>query len=258
MPYKKIIFFFILFFFCFGCYIEAQDVSSFDTINDAKILLRKEKSGFIEIHTSGFGLGYRNGKHLTGYKKRMFEVELTGMKHPKEIKIINPILISAKPYFYGKQNSLFIIRGGYGRQRIINSKPYWGGVEIRYFYYGGVSLGLLKPVYLYIAHDTIVGNLHYFTTTIEKYDPDIHSEDVIYGRAPFLKGFGRIQPVPGIYFKTGLNFEYGDSYEILKAIEMGVTGEFFIKKPPLMAYNSNKNYFFSLFLSFHFGTRGNE
>ena len=258
MHIHKIILFFIFFYLCLFLPIKAQEISSFDTINDAKILLRKEKSGFLEIHTGGFGLGYHSGKHLTGYKKRMFEIEITGMKHQKEIKIVNPYLQTSKAYFYGKQNSLFIIRSGFGKQRIINSKPYWGGVELRYFYYGGLSLGLLKPVYLYIAHDTIVGNLHYFTTTIEKYEPDIHSEDDIYGRAPFLKGFGGIQPVPGVYFKTGLNFEYGENDEILKAIEMGVTGELYIKKLPMMAFNSNRNYCVSIFLSFHFGTRGNE
>ena len=51
---------------------------------------------------------------------------------------------------YGKLNYLFVLRPGIGIQNVINSKPYWGGVEIRYFYYGGLSLGFTKPVYLYV------------------------------------------------------------------------------------------------------------
>ena len=51
------------------------------------VLYRKEKHGGILIHSNGFGAFYRDGKHLTGKTKRMFEFELVNMKHPKEIKI---------------------------------------------------------------------------------------------------------------------------------------------------------------------------
>lgn len=207
------------------------------------------------VHTSGFGLGYRSGKHITGYKKRMFEVELTGMKHPKEIRTVNHYFENAKSYIYGKENSFFILRGGVGTQKIINSKPYWGGVELRYFYYGGLSLGLLKPVYLYILQETSVP--YQYNLAIEKYDPDKHFAENIYGRAPFFHGIGKTKPVPGLYLKTGLNFEFGVYDETLKAIEAGVALDGYLEKVPIMALESNSNYFVSLYISFHIGTRRN-
>ena len=100
---------------------KGQQISLSDTINkDTKVLLRKEQSGFLMIHTSGFGLGYHNGKHMTGYKKRMFEIELTGIKDPKEIRTTNQLFQNAKSYVFGKENSFFILRGGIGIQKIIN------------------------------------------------------------------------------------------------------------------------------------------
>lgn len=208
------------------------------------------------IHTSGFGIGYRSGKHITGYKKRMFELELTGMKHPKEIRTVNPYFENSKSYIYGKENSFLLLRAGLGKQKIINSKPYWGGVELRYFYYGGLSLGLLKPIYLYILHKTSVD--YEYNLSIEKYDPDIHFAEDIFGRAPFFQGFNKLKPMPGIYLKTGLNFEYGAYDESVKAIEAGVTLDAYTNNVPIMAFVKNRNYFVSLYLSFHFGSRGNE
>ncbi len=227
--------------------------STSDSLNNAKVLLRKEQSGFAMIHTSGFGFGYRNGTHITGYKKRMFEVEITGMKNPKEIRV-NSGLQDAKSYIYGKENAFFILRGGIGVQKIINSKPYWGGVELRYFYYGGVSLGILKPIYLYILN---VDSLNIYTLSIQRYNPAIHTSDNIYGRAPFFQGFDKISLMPGIYFKAGLNFEYGAYDKTLKAIEVGIALDAYTKDVPIMAYVNNRNYFVSLYLSFHFGSRKN-
>jgi hypothetical protein len=241
--------------FCFS-FSKGQQISLSDTtVDDTKVLLRKERTGFLMIHTSGFGIGYRSGKHITGYKKRMFEIELTGMKHPKEIRTVNPYFENSKSYIYGKENSFLLIRAGLGKQKIINSKPYWGGVELRYFYYGGLSLGLLKPVYLYILHKTSVD--YEYNLSIEKYDPDTHFAEDIFGRAPFLQGFNKLKPMPGLYFKTGLNFEYGAYDESVKAIEAGVTLDAYTKNVPIMAFVKNRNYFISLYLSFHFGSRGN-
>ncbi|HNW96817.1 MAG TPA: hypothetical protein PKK00_00235 [Bacteroidales bacterium] len=242
-----------LLFLITSLFVKGQAISLGDTtISDAKVLLRKENSGFLMIHTAGFGAGYRAGKHITGYKKRMFEVELTGMKHPKEVRIVSPY-DNARSYIYGKENFLFILRGGIGKQKVINSKPYWGGVELRYFYSGGVSMGFLKPVYLYIIHGS--GD-HYFYL-LEKYDPYKHFWDNIYGRAPFFQGFNKIKPLPGIYFKTGFNFEYGAYDETLKAIECGLAIDAYKDPAPIMAFNKNKSIFLSLYFSFHFGTRRN-
>jgi hypothetical protein len=245
-----------IFLFSVSVFAEGQSLSLNDTtVNDIKILFRKEKSGFIMIHTAGLGAGYRTGKHITGYKKRMFEIELTGMKHPKEIKSINPYYDNAKSYVYGKENYLIILRGGIGRQKVINSKPYWGGVELRYFYYGGISMGFLKPVYLYILYSTPDPNLK--TYKAERYDPMKHTAENIFGRASFFQGFGKIKPLPGIYFKTGLNFEYGAYDESIKAIECGIVVDAYYKPAPIMAFNTNKSIFLSLYFSFHFGNRGN-
>ncbi len=236
-----------------GGFSSAQIISTGE--DSVKILLRKENCGSINLSSTGWGIGYRQGKHLTGYKKMMWEVELQNIKHPKEIKSLYPIDENSKSYIYGKLNSFFSIRTGMGIQKVLNGKPYWGGVEVRQFYYGGVSLGLAKPVYLYIwnykpSNEDII-------ITTERYNPSKHDIDNIYGRAPFTNGIDKTTFYPGLYFRTGFNFEYGEFPENLKYLEVGLIADIFYKPIPIMAFNDKNRYFLSIYLSYNFGKRKN-
>jgi hypothetical protein len=221
--------------------------------DSVKILMKKEHSFSANIHTQGFGIGYRHGKHLTAYKKLMFEGEIVTMKHPKEIKSLYPIDENSKSYIYGKLNSFFIIRPGIGIQKVINSKPYWGGIEVRYFYYAGLSLGFTKPVYLFIWNYK-PGSFESRITT-EKYDPAKHDVDNIYGRAPFTNGIEEIQIHPGLYGKFGFNFEFGQEDKKIRCLEAGINFDAYTKSIPIMAFNNNSQYFFTIYLSYSFGRR---
>ena len=67
------------------------------------MLYRNEQSFGIILHSNGWGINYNRGKHVTGYKKRMFEFDFVGMKHPKEVKTVHNE--NAKSYVYGKLNT---------------------------------------------------------------------------------------------------------------------------------------------------------
>jgi len=233
-----------------GAVIYGQSESNLDN----KILYRKERSGFIMAHSGGFGLGYRSGKHKTYFRKFMWEVEGLNIKHPKEYKV-SSYYENSKNFNYGKLNSLLAIRGGVGQQHILNGKPYWGGVEVRLFYFGGLSLGFTKPVYLYIVKFDETTGLSYLE--VERFDPKKHSVTDIYGKGPFLKGFDKLGVYPGIYAKLGLSFEYGAEDTFLKSLECGVFADCFYKNVPIMAYQKNQFLFANVYLSLHFGVRKN-
>lgn len=228
-------------------------------IQDVGLLYRYEMSGGILAHSNGFGANFRKGKHLTGYKKRMLEIELVNMKHPKEYKSFNPSN-EAKGYIFGKQNSLVILRTGAGIQKVITSKANRGGVEVRYLYYGGASIGFLKPVYLEILRE--IPNSTDFNIVREKYDPQKHNTGNIFGRAPFTLGLTEMSILPGIYGKFGLNFEYGVTDDKIRAIETGVTFDLYYKKAPIMAkidnaddYDPNKQFFISFYINILYGNK---
>lgn len=228
-----------------------EDVE-YDSIAE-KILLKKEYSGGIVAHNLGFGANFRIGRNKTFFNSRIIEIEVASMKHPKQIRVINPYYYNSRSYVYGKLNHVYMLRGGYGFKKLLNRKPYWGGVEIRLLYLGGVSIAFAKPVYLYFWDET------YSYVKEEKYNPDnfYHSSEYIYGRAPFVSGLDQIRVYPGIYAKLGLNFEFGKQNSKIRALEGGVNLEYFPIAIPIMAYNPAQNFFPTVYLNFHLGKRYN-
>src|SRR5665647_407913 len=85
----------------------AQDVTEADTVNMG-ILLRKEKSGNIMLHTLGYGGGFRFGTNKTYYKNRMFEFDLLEMRSPNQVRRYNENFANPRGYFYSKLNNLYI------------------------------------------------------------------------------------------------------------------------------------------------------
>lgn len=233
----------------------AKGQSSSENLTEKGILFKYEKTGGVLVHTTGFGLNYRQEKHITGYKKSVLEFEFTGIKHPKEVKSINPLYSDAKSYIYGKQNTFSVLRLGIGIQKVINSKSraIKSAIELRSHINLGFSAGFTKPVYLYIIEYSNYDN----QLLVEKYDPNRHYIDNIYGRAPFTKGFSEINFHPGAYGKFGISVDYAPEDEIVKSLEMGTCIDVFPKRIPIMAYNKNKNLFLSFYLSFNIGYRYN-
>jgi len=232
--------------------VETQTVHvNSNVYDDVKLLYRNEATGGLIVNSNGFGLNYRRGWQVTNAKKRVFEIEAVNFRPGKQIKTVNQYYDHPKGYYYGKLNSLLIIRPGFGYQNVIFTKPEHNGIEIRYVAFIGASLGFAKPVYLEILEETVLPG-HKAVVT-EKYDPAKHFQDNIFGRAPFLSGIGGTKLHPGGYAKFGLNFEYGALDTDIKSIETGIVIDAYPRAIPLMANDHNHQVLISLYLSFNYG-----
>lgn len=238
---------------CGSHLVFGQNVFDEEDTTSSSVLYRKELTGGVILHNLGMGGALRKGKNKNFFNSRTMELEFVSMKHPKQIRVVNPYYFNAKSYVYGKLNHVYMLRLGYGNKKLLNREPYWGGLELRLLYLGGASLAFTKPVYLYFWNDS------YTVVKEEKYDPDnyFHSSEYIFGRAPYLSGMSEIRVYPGIYGKIGLNFEFGEIDTKIKALEAGVIGEFFPMAIPIMAFNPTQNFFLTFFISFHLGKRYN-
>jgi hypothetical protein len=250
-----IIFIFCLLFILAGkgvVFSQDKQIEGYDSIAD-RVLLKKEMTGGITIHVLGMGLNFRKGVNKTFFNSRIFEIEGVSMKHPKQVRVVNPYYYNAKSYVYGKLNHVYILRVGYGFKKMLNRKPYWGGVELRLLYMGGLSLAIAKPVYLYFWDPTLT------FIKEEKYNPNnpFHSSEYIYGRAPFIDGFGELKVYPGVYAKAGLNFEFGALNSKIRALEAGAVFEYFPIAIPIMAENPAQNFFLTFYINFSIGKRHN-
>jgi len=240
----------IIFFLLSNSFVFSQENPE---IKDNKILYKKEMSGSIVVHTNGWGINYRKGNHITGLLKGILEIDLVSMKHNKEVKSYNPYFNNPKGFIFGKLNSLTILRAGYGFLQVLNEKPYRGGVELGCLYAGGLDLGFLKPIYVTVLDSSTALN-DYFS--VKKYSNDIN-QDLIYGKASFLRGFDEIKLQLGLFAKFGFNFDFGSYYEFVKALQVGAVLDFYPKPVPIMALTKNNNIFFNFYLSLNFGKRYN-
>lgn len=224
-------------------------------LDHPEIQLRNESFFGVNINSHGWGFSYRKGKHLTGTMKRMMDFDYVSYRHPKEVKLQNQSASNnSKSYYYGKLNNAAFLRVGYGIQKVIFDEELPGALEIKLNYYAGASLGLLKPVYLEIYKQSLAIPDRYELVT-EKYNPETHFAENIYGRAPFLRGINELKFNPGVYGKFGLSFEYGADQEVIRNIETGLILDFHPKAMQVMAFNTNNPFTFSFYVAVNWGKR---
>ena len=237
---RKIFLAVILFAFCCVPSLFAQEID----IGEPETLQYRKRQWDVygTIHTNGFGIGSQFGKQHSIHLHSGFDVEYTYYRHFKEQRIRS----EQQVLVYGKLNYFGMLRGGYGFTRILNAKPYWGGVEVGYFLYGGVSLGLSVPVYLKIQKSDGGANT-------ERYNPQIHQMGNIVGTASFWKGFKEIKPHPGVYLKTGLSFDFaGNDANIIK-LDIGAASDIYLFPVEKMAFSPKQYVLFTGYLTIHFG-----
>ena len=231
-------------------------LSSYSQIpHEDKMMARITKEIWVggTIHTSGFALDYGKSKFLTFKKKSLFTVSLITNKHDKEYKIFGSFDENAKKFVFGKVNSLFALRFGFGRRKVLYNKLRDNGLQISMNYTFGPSLGFVKPVFLEVFKYDVTGRIS--GVSLERYNPESHNLTNIYGRGPWSSGFGSSKLNPGLFFKLGLEFEYSYNREIMNSLEIGFSVDGFLNKVLLMAENEDHRFYPNLYLSCSFGNK---
>ena len=244
---KKIIV--IIFVLAFVQTLTAQNT----VFEEKRTIYKKEESFGAIIHTRGWGLTYRYGNYTSGFARRIYEVDFVGMKHPKEIKSFSSAFDNSNGYVFGQLNSIMILRVGIGRHNTFISKQSVRGISISSILSGGVSIAYAKPVYLEVIKvDSVTSEL---SSEVERFNPDIHLQGEIIGKASHFRGFFNGKLCPGVFAKYALSFESSRQVNRINALEVGAILDVYIQKMPMMANDFNKRYFFNLYVSLTFGAK---
>lgn len=235
--------------------IDIQDET--DKPLEEKIVYSNQNSFHIDIHSQGFGLGFKIGKIKTIDKTVNWEIEAVSLHSQKEIKSINVSEYYTRPFVYGKLNYVYVLRFGYGQENRIFGKPYWGGIETRWTYEVGASLALMKPYYYYVAVFQSVGDTYkeiLDEQTFENHDQWLS----ILGRSAFTKGLNETKLSPGAHASVGLTFEFGKNRTRVQAINVKMVAEGYPMGVPIMDGQRNKWFYLTLHLSYSWGSRFNK
>jgi len=227
------------------------------------ILYNEEKVLEVRPHSNGGAIAVHFGKITTYYKTRYYQFDLGLLRHPKEYRqTISfqtgiPYTRTPNSFTYGKQNQFIVLRGGIGEKRYFSDKAKRKGVAVGINYQFGASLGILKPYYLHLSRFEPIGAEHVVSTERYSEENADHFLDAtkILGPASFLKGFTEISAVPGINARIGAHFSLGAFDKYVKAVEMGITVDAFIKRIPIMVIENNTPVFINEYLSFQIGKR---
>jgi len=211
---------------------------------DMLVVRQRQWDVYGTLHTNGVGLGFRIGKEPTIHIRRGFDFEYTYYRHFKERRTR---LDFGQSITYGKLNYFGQVRGGYGVTRVLNGKPYWGGVEVGCFFYGGVSLGVSIPVYVEVYEG--------IDPVSRRYDPKIHSTGNIKRQEPIWKGLKNTKLHPGIYVKTGMSFDFAKNDARVMKLDFGVAADAYYPPVEKIAYSPKQYILFTGFICIHFGKR---
>jgi hypothetical protein len=235
---------FFLIFFLVGLHLISFSQGEIDS--DKKILYRNEKSYGIYANSNGFGFGYAFARQINIHRKFIYEGDINTVKHQKEKKTNFYFGESLKRYVYGKTNYAFNIRIGVGQQHVLYKKFDRNSVAVRFFYTGGFTTMFLKPIYYLVYEDS---TREYYWTHFEKNT----SPWTIVDRKPFFHAFNELKLVPGLYFRTGFNFDFGKEDKRLNLLELGVTLDAYPKQIKIMETAYNPSFLPLVYISYRWG-----
>ena len=220
-----------------------------------KLMMRISKEIWLggTVHSSGFALNYGMSKFRTFNKKSLINVDLVSINHDKEYKIFGSFDENAKKFVFGKLNSLYTLRLGFGNRKFLLEKQRENGLQITINYTVGPSLGLVKPVFLEVFKYDFSGRIAGIAS--ERYDPELHNFYTIYGRASWSAGLMETKINPGMFLKFGLDFDYSNNREIINSLELGVSVDVFTKPVVLMVENNNYRFYPSVYISCSIGNK---
>ncbi len=213
------------------------------------ITYKKSFAVGVKLLTDGYGVFFELGRASSVNKALLYQLEISERKDNKEDKQ-SSYFSNSVPFIYGKENFFYPVKLGVQQQILLGNKANKNGVAITGNYGGGVSMAFLRPYYLQVQNGNSIEYVKYNSADSLQF-----LAGNILGGPGLGKGWNDMTITPGLYAKAAVRFDYGKFNEIISALEVGVTGEYYSKKIPLMVYNPEKQFFFSGYVAIMFGKR---
>jgi hypothetical protein len=226
-------------------------------------IIRQEEEGVIKykkhlafgfkLTNDGYGGFVEVARAQSVRRSLLFQLDISERKHPKEEKRESEIYAGTSPFIYGKINYFYPIRLGVQQQFLLGNKGNKNGVSISGNIGGGLSLGLLRP---YLVEVDTTGFQDFVYVGYDSPDSALFLNSGLIAGGPNLgTGWKNLKLTPGAYVKAGLRFDYGKYNEMLTAVEVGLSAEFYSKKIPQMIYQKQDRFFVAAYVALVFGRR---
>lgn len=178
-------------------------------------------------------------------------IELGNIQHPREVALLNTTFQNSGVYKLDKINYVWNLRPSVFLRKVIYPRNDRKSLGMNALLGGGLPIGIYWPVYVTVLQVDASGN-QYFQRV--RYNPEVHSQSQISGRASFATGMGDARILPGLSAQAGLEFGWSSFRSEANILGFGLRVEVFPRKIPILYTNSlNKSVFASFYLNFAFG-----
>ena len=239
---------------------EGLKRSEYDLTPLKGIVYFKEMAAELNLRTDGFSIGFTRGTiaryNLTRYYS--FQLGYTGDIKERLKSEYLPGFNGLSSYTFGKQNSLYVLKGGMGRKTFLSEKAHQRGIAVGYSYEGGVNFGILKPYYLVLEYSEELERTFRSEPYSENNAHLFLDVDKIRDKGSFFEGWDELGFVPGVFANVAAHFSLGAYEQYIKAMEAGFQLDLFIRKVPIMVPTENyQNRFIfpSFFINIQLGKR---
>ena len=218
------------------------------------VLYSRDFSGKIYATARGYGASFHQGKHITARTRSFYEIDIQTQKHSTKIKSV--VRSDEKNRLvFGTLNNVLLLRGSLGLQNTLFAKADNKAVEVRYSYCIGPVFAFAKPYYVRIYKQTVPGNRNLYDN-VRFDDENVNSDSLsVAGHSAFSVGLNEMKIYPGINGKFNLSFEYASYTNLIRAIETGVSLDYFPKALPIMVKNPAENLIINVYIGFVFGNK---
>ncbi len=244
----------LYFVFCIYFFKSQETTSDFydEEGTNLNVLYRNDQSLKVYVNTRGYGIIFRRGKHQSIKTRSFYEFDIQTLNSIKEVSS-KGIAETKNSFVFGKINTVLLLRGALGVQNVIFSKASINSVEVRYSFSLGPTLAFAKPYYVQVYRPSVSSIIK--QSEIVKFDSEKFTIDSIIGRGGLLYGMDEIVLYPALTAKFNLSFEYAPYTNLIRAIETGISIDYFPKALPIMARNPAENLIFTLHIGLVFGKK---
>jgi hypothetical protein len=225
---------------------------------EGALIFNKQSVYGLKLNTDGWSFLFERGTMQTVKLTKLFSVEFAEKRHPKEQRLsyqfgAGNFIQLGTPYVYGKQNTFYQLKIGFGQQRLIGGKTNKNGVAVQWTYSGGPAIGIERPYYVKVF-DNGEGAVEDIRYTKQDSVAFLSPGNIVQGTG-LRYGWNQLKFIPGIHLRSAIRFDYGRFNELVSGIEVGVNAEFYARSPRLMLLNKNERFFFNSYIAFLLGRR---
>ena len=95
----------------------------------------------------------------------------------------------------------------------------------------------------------------YTSLQVERYEPEEHFSDRIYGRAPWVNGLESLAWNPGVSVGQTVSFEFSETRTSTRTLDVGVQADVYWRPVEIMAFVAPRRMQFTFLLRYAWGAQ---